>query len=137
MKPRVTKPTEGRRTQQKAALHNAFAAAGRPLGPQEALEIAQEAAPGLGIATVYRAVKRFLAEGILVPVELPGAPSRYELAGLGHHHHFLCRECDRVYDVDGCPPRVAELAPDGFVLEAHEIVLQGLCAGCADTPAAT
>lgn len=125
-------PTETRRTQQKQAIRDAFAVAGRPLSPQEALEIAQKRVPGLGIATVYRAIKRFLADEILVSVELPGAPSRYELAGLAHHHHFCCRRCDRVFDVEGCPPRVAELTPEGFALEAHEIVLHGLCSACCE-----
>ncbi len=125
-------PNGTRQTQQKAAIHDAFASSGRPLSPQEALEVAQAFVPGLGIATVYRAIKRFLADGVLVPVELPGAPSRYELAGLDHHHHFFCRACDKVFDVEGCPPRVSELTPDGFELEAHEIVLHGRCAVCSD-----
>lgn len=134
---KITMPTETRQTQQKAAIHDAFASAGRPLSPQEALGSAQETVPSMGIATVYRAIKRFVAEDVLVPVELPGSPSRYELAGLDHHHHFFCRECDRVFDVEGCPPRVAELTPDGFELEAHEIVLHGRCAGCSETSAGT
>ena len=86
--------------------------------------------PGLGVATVYRTLKRFLEEGILRPVELPGIPSHYELAGLAHHHHFRCRTCDRVFDVEGCPDRVAELVPAGFRLEEHEVVLYGLCSTC-------
>ncbi len=130
-------PPEARRTQQKDAIREAFASEGRPLSPQEALESAQSRVPGLGIATVYRAIKRFLTDGTLVAVELPGATTRYELAGLGHHHHFCCRRCDRVYDVEGCPPRVAELTPDGFELEAHEIVLRGVCSGCSQTAATT
>ncbi len=132
-----TVQTETRQTQQRVAIHDAFSSERRPLSPQEALEVAQRTVPGLGIATVYRAIKRFVSDGVLVPVELPGAASRYELAGLGHHHHFQCRGCDRVYDVEGCPPRIAELAPEGFELEAHEIVLHGLCADCSETTSAT
>ena len=119
-----------RRTQQRHAIHKAFEETSRPLGPQEVLDIAQASVPGLGVATVYRTLKKFLEEGILRTVELPGAPNRYELAGLDHHHHFCCRTCDRVFDVEGCPDRVAELAPAGFRLEAHEVVLYGLCSHC-------
>ncbi|MEM7355222.1 MAG: transcriptional repressor [Acidobacteriota bacterium] len=122
-----------RRTQQRDAIRKAFEDNPRPLGPQEILDLALETAPGLGIATVYRTVKKFLRDGVIQPVELPGAPNRYELTGLDHHHHFCCRACDKVFDVDGCPDRVSELAPEGFQLESHEVVLYGVCSTCADT----
>lgn len=119
-----------RRTQQRDAIRKAFEDASRPLGPREVLDIAQESVPGLGVATVYRTLKKLVEEGILRPVELPGAPNRYELAGLDHHHHFCCRACDRVFDVEGCPDRVSELVPSGFELEEHEVVLYGVCSSC-------
>ncbi len=124
-----TKPVT-RKTQQRDAIRKAFVDASRPLGPQEVLDLALEAVPGLGIATVYRTLKKFLRDGLLQIVELPGAPNRYELTGLDHHHHFCCRTCDRVFDIDGCPDKVADLAPAGFELEAHEVVLYGLCSSC-------
>ncbi len=95
------------------------------------LHEAQETAPALGIATVYRNLKAMVEDGSLRPVELPGGPSRYEIAGKGHHHHFHCRGCDRVFEVEDCPGRLADLTPRGFCLESHEIILYGLCAGCS------
>lgn len=86
--------------------------------------------PRLGIATVYRTVKAMLEDGTLRAVELPGAPARYELSGKGHHHHFHCRACDGVFEVEACPGRMSGLLPGGFRLERHEIILYGLCAGC-------
>ena len=120
-----------RHTRQRDAIHSAFAAAGRPLSPQEALELARRTVPQLGIATVYRSIARLLADGTLVSVELPGSPSRYELAGLSHHHHFHCGSCGRVYDLPGCPGNMERLIPSGFKLERHELVLYGNCAGCS------
>ena len=120
-----------RRTRQRHAIRKAFEDADRPLGPREVLRSAQENAPALGIATVYRNVKAMVEDGSLRPVDLPGAPSRYELAGKGHHHHFLCRGCDRVFEVEDCPERITDLTPHGFRLESHEIILYGLCGACA------
>ncbi len=119
-----------RRTQQRRAIRSAFENAGRPLGPREVLEIARAAVPGLGIATVYRTLKQLVAGGELQVVELPGVPSRYELAGLAHHHHFHCRDCDRVFDVEGCPDQVVSYAPPGFRTEEHAVVLYGRCSAC-------
>ncbi len=119
-----------RHTRQRDAIASALQAAGRPLSPQELLAAARGDHPGLGIATVYRTLKALLADGALRAVELPGAPARYELAGKGHHHHFHCRRCDGVFEVDACPAGIRGLLPGGFLLERHEIILYGLCAAC-------
>ena len=73
----------------------------------------------------------FQAEGALTQVELPGEAPRYETAGRQHHHHFHCRACDRVFELEGCPEGLRGLIPTGFSLESHEVVLYGRCAACA------
>ena len=90
-------PPRTRDTPQRRALRAALERADRPLSPAEALDAARRDAPGLGIATVYRNLRALVEEGWLDEVALPGAPSRYEVAGKHHHHHFRCRVCDRVY----------------------------------------
>lgn len=120
-----------RDTSQRRAIRRAFVKAGRPLSPQEVLDGAQHEAPTLGIATVYRNVKALIDEGWLVPVDLPGENTRYERSDIGHHHHFHCNACGRVFDIDGCPGRLNSLVPEGFQLEDHEVVLYGRCDKCA------
>jgi len=120
-----------RTTAQRTAIRQAFERAARPLSPQEALAEAQRSVPGLGIATVYRNIRHLADEGFLAEVPLPGAPNRWEVAGKHHHHHFRCRICDRVFEVDACPPDLRRLVPRGFRLEAHDITLVGRCARCA------
>jgi len=120
-----------RNTAQRRAIHRVLEHTGRPMGPPEIFEAAKGLAPGLGIATVYRTIKRLLDEGVLTPVELPGEAPRYELAGKGHHHHFRCSKCNRVFDVDGCPNAFKQYLPRGFSLERHEMFLFGRCNECA------
>lgn len=119
-----------RRTSQREAIRNVVVRADRPLSPREIHHAAADRVPGLGIATVYRAIKAGVTDGWLQPVELPGGQTRYEPAGKGHHHHFECRACSSVFEVDGCPGNLAELTPRGFKLEDHDVVLYGLCGGC-------
>jgi Fur family ferric uptake transcriptional regulator len=120
-----------RKTSQRTALLKAFEQAGRPLSPREVLELAKPDALGLGIATVYRNLKALADKGVLKPVSLPGeSTARYELHGKAHHHHFHCRICHQVYEVDGCPGNIEPLVPKGFLLEDHEVVLYGLCLAC-------
>lgn len=119
-----------RHTRQRAAIAGVFDSRGGPLSAMEVLGAARRAVPGLGAATVYRALSNLLEEGVLTVVHLPGQAPRYELAGKGHHHHFHCRGCGRVFEIDGCAEGVQALAPPGFRVEGHELVLTGLCPGC-------
>jgi Fur family transcriptional regulator, ferric uptake regulator len=119
-----------RETRQRKAIRRVFKEAGHPLSPRELHDAAQAYVEGLGIATVYRNIRALEEAGWLEPVELPGEPARYEVAGKGHHHHFHCRECDKVYEVEGCPGNLKEVTPEGFQLERHEFVLYGLCEAC-------
>ncbi len=125
-----------RNTRQRSAIRDAIAQADRPLLPQEVLDAAQQQVPGLGIATVYRNLKALVDEGELQPVNLPGENPRFELAGRHHHHHFQCRQCDRVFDVHACPGDLSALAPQGFTVEDHDLTLYGRCKDCAPITAA-
>lgn len=123
-----------RNTRQRTAIREAIAAAERPLLPQEVLEAAQTGVPGLSLATVYRNLKALLEDGDLQAVNLPGENPRYELADHPHHHHFQCRQCQRVFEVHACPGDLASLAPPGFTVDGHELTLYGLCRTCAPAP---
>lgn len=120
-----------RDTAQRRAIRNALVDADRPLSPREVLDLAQGDVPTLGIATVYRNLKSFVEEGWLTAVDLPAEPPRYEVAGKKHHHHFMCRRCDRVFDLAGCPGNLQSVVPTGFSLEDHDVVLYGRCEACA------
>ena len=118
-------------TRQRKAIWEAIEESTRPLSPHELLAIANRQLPQLGIATVYRALNDLVVEGQLVPVQIPGQPPRYEKANLEHHHHFYCKTCGRVYDLDGCllKPDYTSL-PRSFTVEGHEITLYGTCDRC-------
>ena len=120
-----------RDTVQRRAIRRALEESGRPLGALEVLAHSKRHAPRLGIATVYRALKALGAEGRVAVVDLPGEPSRYEAAGKGHHHHFLCERCGKAYELGGCLGGLSGLLPRGFRLTTHELLLHGLCAACA------
>jgi Fur family transcriptional regulator, ferric uptake regulator len=124
-------PGRSRHTRQLEAIRRAFARARRPLAPGEVLGLARREVSSLGLATVYRTIRVLIDERWLRVVELPGTPDRYEVAGKEHHHHFHCRACDGVFEVEGCPGGFRALAPGGFRLERHELVLYGVCRECA------
>lgn len=125
-----TVPTLIRNTRQRTVIRDVLDRASRPLGAPEILAEAQMQASGIGIATVYRTVKALIEEGWLVAVELPGEPPRYERAGKEHHHHFLCKECGKLFELNGCVDNLKRLLPDGFRILGHDVLLYGACADC-------
>ena len=83
-----------RRTEQQAAIRRYIEKVDRPVRVEEIQAGAGKSVPGIGTATVYRAVKAGLEAGWLTEVHLPGERSTaYELAGKDHHHLFECKGC--------------------------------------------
>jgi Fur family transcriptional regulator, ferric uptake regulator len=126
-------PIGQRHTRQRDVIAEVIRRAAGPLTVAEILGRAQEGVRGLGVATVYRTLKLLLEAGEVRTVILPTGETRYEAAGLGHHHHFHCRVCDEVFDLEACPVRIPAdhaIAP-GFVVESHELTLYGRCRNCS------
>jgi Fur family transcriptional regulator, ferric uptake regulator len=119
-----------RQTRQREAIQSVLHDCGRPLSPGEVHSAARKRLHGLGIATVYRTLNLLVDEGVLRVINLPGESARYEIAHLGHHHHFRCNTCHRVYDIPGCPMNMRRMAPRGFRVEAHDLTLYGRCSAC-------
>jgi Fur family ferric uptake transcriptional regulator len=119
-----------RNTRQKDAIRAAFAGANRPLSHDEALALAQQQVDGLSTATLYRNINLLLEEGWLSPVDLPGATTRYEVAGKDHHHHFQCNRCGKLFELEGCAVGFKPAVPSGFRTTGHELFVYGLCNAC-------
>ncbi len=120
-----------RHTSQRRAIIEAIRDAPGPLRPMEILELASRQVPTLGIATVYRHLKRLQESAEVRAVELGINDVRYEPTDRGDHHHFLCRECGEAFDIHGCPGGIGKLAPPGFEVDEHEVTLYGRCSQCS------
>lgn len=118
-----------RSTRQRHAIREVLQSADRPLLAVEVLDYAQASVPSLGMATVYRTLKSFVAEESLQVVVIAGENPRFEFPR-GHHHHFCCQVCKKVFDVHACPGDLSRMVPDGFSIEQHELTLYGRCADC-------
>lgn len=94
----------------------------------------QQTDPGVGRATVYRAVEVLAQQGILDRVEFADGTHRYRVCGTErHHHHVTCTQCRRVVEVETCLPLdafAAIVAKTNFTLEGHALELFGRCPTC-------
>ncbi len=89
--------------------------------------------PGIGLATIYRAIAAMQEAGTLASVgERDGSALLAACARNDHHHHLVCTGCGRVVGIE-CPIDEATLRAaerEGHLVTSHQIVLYGLCSRC-------
>jgi len=119
-----------RKTAQRNAIQQVFQKRDCPLGAQDVLCAARQVVDTLNESTVYRNLKLLVVKGWLRKINHPVRGTLYERCGKGHHHHFHCRSCNKVYELPGCALNEKESTPRGFITERHEVFLFGVCATC-------
>lgn len=92
--------------------------------------------PGVGIASVYRALETLTALGLVHRIDLRSGGARYEPAEPSgdHHHHLVCGDCGRVEAfTDDRLERAIQTISQGasFRVHQHDVVLRGRCDDCA------
>ncbi len=86
--------------------------------------------PGIGLATVYRALAAMESSGFIEPVgERNGAVVYARCVDAGHHHHVVCTCCGMVEDAE-CPVGGTSAGANGFRITGHRLVLYGICPSC-------
>jgi Fur family ferric uptake transcriptional regulator len=119
-----------RKTRQKDAIEKVFHRENRPLRVEEILKAGRETVGSMNQATIYRNLKLMVEKGQIKQINHPVLGNLYEMTGKEHHHHFYCRICSSVFDLAGCGLNEKEALPAGFVTEAHEVFLYGVCPSC-------
>ncbi len=102
-------------------------------GHLSAEQVFDEAAvelPELARATVYNTLNDFVTAGLLRKIDGFG-PLLFDRNVGTEHHHFHCRECGGLFDVEPAGVDRLELAGEGFAVERTEVLFKGICASCA------
>jgi Fur family ferric uptake transcriptional regulator len=92
--------------------------------------------PRISLGTVYRNLKRLVADGLIHEIHAGGQGTRFD-GNTGDHHHVRCVGCGRVNDlplsVDTSREEAAARALN-FRILGHQVEIQGICAQCQDGP---
>jgi Fe2+ or Zn2+ uptake regulation protein len=95
--------------------------------------------PGVSLPTVYATLELLEELSLVRRVATEGGAVVYD-PRVDEHHHLVCRSCGKIADID-VPVDIAELRAaakaSGFAPEAAQVIIQGLCADCAQADAAT
>lgn len=82
---------------------------------------------------VYDALDTLTGKGILRRIQPAGSPARYETRIGDNHHHLICRDCNRMVDVDcavGYTPCLTAADDSGYEIDEAEVVYWGRCPEC-------
>jgi len=88
--------------------------------------------PSVSHATVYRNVQELVQAGLVGTLKRGSGAVQFEV-NPDEHHHFVCRQCGRVWDVylEQVGFRVSRKSPlKGFTIDRRELQLHGLCDAC-------
>ena len=87
----------------------------------------------ISIQAVYDALGVLTDNGLLRRIQPAGSPARYEDRVGDNHPHLICRECDRMVDVDcavGEPPCLTAADDSGYEIDEAEVIYWGRCPEC-------
>ena len=93
-------------------------------------EMLHEEHPDISLATVYRNLAKFKAEGTIMSVATVKGIERFD-ANTNPHVHFICNSCDAVMDMHQIPVPT-QLGADctGCRVESCQLTFTGLCSNC-------
>lgn len=90
--------------------------------------------PTISMTTIYNTLNAFLKKGLVSSVIITGTEMRYDY-NTSHHHHFLCRKCGKIFDIDiECPYVTDERSSiSGHGIEELHGYFKGICKNCMET----
>jgi Fur family ferric uptake transcriptional regulator len=101
--------------------------------PEEIFADIHQTARGVNVSTVYRTLELLEQVGLVTHTHLGHGAPRYHLAAEAQHVHLVCRDCEKVIQVD--PAAVASLVTAldeefGFETDVGHLTVFGRCADC-------
>jgi Fur family ferric uptake transcriptional regulator len=106
--------------------------------PNDVAEVVREQIGAISRQSVYDTLTVLAEHDIIRRIQPAGSPTRYEGRVGDNHHHLVCRNCDRLVDVDcavGDAPCLTPAHDAQFDLHEAEVIYWGICPDCqASTP---
>ncbi|MGW3146956.1 Fur family transcriptional regulator [Streptomyces sp. NPDC001177] len=96
---------------------------------------AQRVTGRLSVQATYNVLRALTDAGLIRCTQIAGHPARYETERHDNHHHFVCRRCGRIRDVEcakGAAPCMDPQLPVGYDTQEAAVTFWGLCPGCRD-----
>ncbi|HEC89981.1 MAG: hypothetical protein DRN12_00785 [Thermoplasmata archaeon] len=87
--------------------------------------------PSLSKTTIYNSVEILEKHGIIQSLRIIGNETRYDYRS-DLHHHFICKKCGRIFDIDLTCPVIDRVEKNGFKVEEIHGYFKGICKDCLE-----
>ncbi len=106
----------------------------KPLSADEIFKKFEGKSAGMDLVTIYRILKKFEDCGLVTRLEFGDGVARFELTleSGHHHHHVICRKCQRVEALHKCEldQHVKMVEAMGYAQVSHRLDFFGICSRC-------
>ena len=120
-----------KQTRQRQTIFETFVASTDHVAIDEILDRVKDRMPGVGYATVYRAMKLFAEAGVAQERHFGDGQTRYEPARADEHHdHLICVSCGHIFEFEDLviEERQREVADrNGLRIVSHHHDIFGAC----------
>jgi len=89
----------------------------------------KEKNPSLSKTTVYNSVEILEKNVLIQSITISGSELRYDFKE-GMHHHFLCKQCGEIIDIDVTCPNLGNMLECGHDVQEVHGYFKGICKKC-------
>ena len=85
--------------------------------------------PSLSKTTVYNALETLKNNNLIQTLTISGTETRYDYKTT-LHHHFLCKNCNKIIDIDIECPNINKIQQTGYQIDEVHGYFKGICKTC-------
>jgi len=86
--------------------------------------------PALSKTTVYNTLEALEKHGIIKAITISGSELHYDLTEDNMHHHFYCKRCGKIIDIEITCPNIEKMSEYGHKVEEIHGYIKGICKEC-------
>ncbi|UCE73961.1 MAG: transcriptional repressor [Methanomassiliicoccales archaeon] len=87
--------------------------------------------PSLSKTTIYNTLETLREHNIIQALTISGNELRYDFKN-SVHHHFLCKECGQIFDIDVECPNLNKMLKDEYRVDEVHGYFKGECKACRE-----
>jgi len=117
-------------TQQRLVVYKLFFKKDKYFTAEEIYNEVRPKLPAISLATVYSILELFKEKELIRQIRIKPDKSCYGICK-NFHHHFLCRNCGQMYDIEIIPcPTLKNGEVNGHLIEELQGYFYGTCKKC-------